>query len=288
MSQKPHNILIVDQLWLWIIQTPNERDTIITSFPNREGAPPAPVDNLQMQILEDPIHRTEELVGKILVACCQTLSPNQGIDSVKFVQIFESTIAHLVSAVTLSVSHICCSRCVPLQEEDVSILFQEFRFLSIYLQRQGEHSAHIQKQRRFLLGELLNISKESRPLMEAKDILDEIKIIQTTLGDQLTVLDSSEMSALGMDAGIWKARDILFRARRSFDILKARAEAVEKSVSLGWLRHIQPTKFDQIEHLLDLKQKQANLWEARTSREGADETAKQGDVCPTLALVKRL
>ncbi|OMP88806.1 Ankyrin-2 [Diplodia seriata] len=33
---------------------------------------------------------------------------------------------------------------------------------------------------------------------------------------------------------------------------------------------------NNIEHLLDLKQKQANLWEARSSREGAEEAAKQG------------
>jgi hypothetical protein len=182
---------------------------------------------------------------------------------------------------------------VSIQEEDASLLFQEFRFLSIYLQRLRKHRPYIQKQRRFLLGELLDISKESKPLMEAKDILDEIKIIRTTLEDQMAVLNSSEMRKFesfwpGMDAGIWKARDMLYRASRSFDILKARAEAVEKSVRLGGLRHIQSTKLDQIEHLLDLKQKQTNLWEARTSREGADETAKQGDVCRTLPPVQHL
>ena len=34
----------------------------------------------------------------------------------------------------------------------------------------------------------------------------------------------------------------------------------------------------QLEHLLDLKQKQANLWEVRSSREGAESTAAQGNV----------
>jgi hypothetical protein len=43
-------------------------------------------------------------------------------------------------------------------------------------------------------------------------------------------------------------------------------------------RHDKSTNSDQLEHLLDLKQKQANLWEARSSREGAEETAKQGNV----------
>jgi hypothetical protein len=35
----------------------------------------------------------------------------------------------------------------------------------------------------------------------------------------------------------------------------------------------------QMIRLLDLKQKQINLWEARISREGAEEAAKQGHVC---------
>jgi hypothetical protein len=37
----------------------------------------------------------------------------------------------------------------------------------------------------------------------------------------------------------------------------------------------------KLNHLLDLKQMQANLWEARSSREGAEETAKQGNVSST-------
>ena len=46
------------------------------------------------------------------------------------------------------------------------------------------------------------------------------------------------------------------------------------------------THLEKIEHLLDLKQKQANLWEARTSREAADENAKQSKVCaPHMAVV---
>jgi hypothetical protein len=37
----------------------------------------------------------------------------------------------------------------------------------------------------------------------------------------------------------------------------------------------------QVTHLLDLKQKQANLWEARSSREQAVETSNQGNVRAT-------
>jgi hypothetical protein len=109
-DEEPHNILMVDQLWLWVIQHHGSPDTVITSFPSREGANPAAVDDLQRQILEDvsrdPFGETYSLVGHILAVCCRTLSPNQDEESVKFLQFFENSIAHVVSV--LISSHICC------------------------------------------------------------------------------------------------------------------------------------------------------------------------------------
>lgn len=49
-----------------------------------------------------------------------------------------------------------------------------------------------------------------------------------------------------------------------------------------------PTDGLQILNLMDLKQKQANLWEARSSREGAEQTAKQGKVGIRLTIEHRL
>jgi hypothetical protein len=41
----------------------------------------------------------------------------------------------------------------------------------------------------------------------------------------------------------------------------------------------------QLNHLLDLKQKHANVQEARSARRQADETAKQGDTLLVFTLV---
>src|SRR5262249_49973048 len=77
-------------------------DTVITSFPTRVGMKPSVVDDLQKQILEDinrdPFRSTGDLVVQILTACCKTLSPDQDVESVKFLQFFESSIAAVVSA----------------------------------------------------------------------------------------------------------------------------------------------------------------------------------------------
>jgi hypothetical protein len=133
-----------------------------------------------------------------------------------------------------------------MKEEKAFQLFQEFRLLSMVLQKLKENQPEYRKRRRILLGELLDISKESKPLTEVKDILDEIKIIQTTLEDQEIVVNSEEVRGL-QDGGAWysieKARDILSRASRSFGILKTRAEEVEKSVSRGVPQPTRKTKF---------------------------------------------
>jgi DNA repair ATPase RecN len=133
-----------------------------------------------------------------------------------------------------------------MQEEKASRLFHEFRLLSIVLQSLDEKHPEFQKRRRILLGELLDISKEWKPLTEIKDILDEIKIIQTTLQDQLSVLNSDEMRNLEYEVlgrASEKAKDILSRADRSFAVLQTRAEEVEKSVSCGVPQPAQKTKF---------------------------------------------
>jgi hypothetical protein len=97
----PHNILMVDQVWLWVLRRPDLPDTLITSFPNRQGSSPAAFDDLQKHIFDDqnrdPIFSTGDLVGQILAVCFGTLSPSQDKDSLKFLQFFENSIANLVS-----------------------------------------------------------------------------------------------------------------------------------------------------------------------------------------------
>jgi hypothetical protein len=89
-----------------------------------------------------------------------------------------------------------------MKEEKAFQLFQEFRLLSMVLQKLKENQPEYRKRRRILLGELLDISKESKPLTEVKDILDEIKIIQTTLEDQEIVVNSEEVRGL-QHRGAW-------------------------------------------------------------------------------------
>jgi hypothetical protein len=98
-----YNILMVDQLWLWCIKGNNgEPNTIISSFPTREGAKPTPEDGLERNVLKSkrrsPIFNTVDLMSRILTMCSMTLERHQDCDkSLQFLLMFESTIGHAVS-----------------------------------------------------------------------------------------------------------------------------------------------------------------------------------------------
>jgi hypothetical protein len=123
---------------------------------------------------------------------------------------------------------------------------------------------------------LLDIREETKLLGEVKDILDEIKMIRSVLADQRKVLDSKGFEELlGEDNDHdnphphWP-RDVLDGICDNIEIMETHAKSAE----------------DGVTHLLDLKQKQANLWEARSSREQAVETSNQGNVSETSLIPK--
>jgi hypothetical protein len=108
-AKKAHNILMVDQLWIWVIkaQTDEDTDTVITSFPRRNGARSFEADDIAANVLNnkdrDSIYTTIDLVCRTISMCCQTLSRHQNNESIQFLQCFESTIGNAVSHSALPV-----------------------------------------------------------------------------------------------------------------------------------------------------------------------------------------
>lgn len=106
---KSHNILMVDQLWIWYIKRRNssEPNTVITSFPSREGVKvekSRDMDDLHAEVLKNQDHHSREvissttdLVARIMNVCCRTLDRHQHVKTVQFVQMFQSTIGDAVS-----------------------------------------------------------------------------------------------------------------------------------------------------------------------------------------------
>jgi hypothetical protein len=78
------------------------------------------------------------------------------------------------------------------QEEELTRLFKDFSRTAKVLHGLNEMHYEYQEQRSKLLKRLLDIRKESNLLERVKDLLDEIKMIQSIIKDQLEVLGVSE------------------------------------------------------------------------------------------------
>ncbi|KAL1847387.1 hypothetical protein VTK73DRAFT_10370 [Phialemonium thermophilum] len=259
------NILMVDQLWLWYIKKTdeNQADVVITSFPNRDSMESKLDDMLLNDKNRDPFFCTGDLVAQIMTECCKTLSLDREDPALRFVEFFEGAIGRV--------------------EEKETKLLKKFGSASKELSALDEPDPRSPGPKR-LRSQPFDIMREVQLLTEVKDILDEIKMIKTVLADQKSILDSDRLDQLSKvlcgekspaDTShsrdrFSKPKELVERAMATFDNMKRRAEAVEHGLI----------------SLLDLKQKQTNVWEARMAREGAEETAKQGMVCRALVVLE--
>jgi hypothetical protein len=105
IAQIKHNILMVDQLWLWLIPDESkEFFNIITCFPTRDGAlPDDTIDNIQDMILDEReslmLDDVTQPILKILSVCLDAFDPHQQRDSLQFLKFFESAVGYAVSGV---------------------------------------------------------------------------------------------------------------------------------------------------------------------------------------------
>lgn len=104
-DQQDHNLLMVDQLWLWFVKGKDgQPDTIITSFPSRKGAifpqSSREADDIESTVLNDDnrlsIEDSTDLVSRILSVCCNSFDRHQHLDPINFLQFFESAIGRAV------------------------------------------------------------------------------------------------------------------------------------------------------------------------------------------------
>jgi len=117
-----HNILMVDQLWLWMVdkEVPYDQDDppgtetsavpmcdyVVSCFPGRTGAGDSTqkrwTDDLRQAVLlprnkqRDPVLQSEDLVLRILATCFDGFDRLQSSESVRFFNIFEDTIGAIV------------------------------------------------------------------------------------------------------------------------------------------------------------------------------------------------
>ena len=100
-----HNILMVDQLWIWHIPNEDDQfDNIITCFPSRNGALPDEIDKLHESVVDEKyplvFEDSTQPVMRLLSLCVDAFDPHQFRESLQFLKCFESAVG---SAVRLTI-----------------------------------------------------------------------------------------------------------------------------------------------------------------------------------------
>ncbi|XXG97478.1 hypothetical protein Hte_003780 [Hypoxylon texense] len=236
-------LLMVSQLWLWKI----DEDTIITALPERwhkdqEGDI---LSHILRSIYDSPPSSLDQMIQNILNGCIGFVDApsNAGLGENLF-DIFEQSIAKVANDETLQYK---------------TFYKHQDKCAEMYLKiRQGERVPQAQlNSLRNAEDKICDITEEIKHLQEIKDIRDELKMIQRVMEDQETVLKKflgPEGDRFNLDV----LPNLEFR-RKKAERLSSEAESVENS----------------LKSLLDLKQKQGNLNEARDTRKLADEAEKR-------------
>ena len=128
----------------------------------------------------------------------------------------------------------------------------------------------------------LDILTDVKLLEKIKDIRDELHTLMVLFRDQEKVirdfekilrLDNSRPKRI-LEQYMADVKKMDEHAKDTYNAVRSHSRTVAPSPDLL-----------QLNHLLDLKQKHANVQEARSSRRQADDTAKQGDTLLVFTLV---
>jgi len=267
-----HNILMVDQLWLWVIAGDPQQNilpSVVTCFPERHGVESGPLDDLRRNIMgsnmgnsnsTQPIRTTADLVSKIVSTCSDVFSWSQKEELVRFLHFFEATVGKV--------------------GDKESRLLEEFTTQSHELHRLSEKYRHYDLEKELLLDKLLDIRPQTKLLREVKDIEDEIKIILHVLNEQVRVLSMEHI------ASYFKQGGSTSKLKDNDQLCKEPLEIIGRAVNNFESLHKQTKEVHNgLNHLMDLQQKQASVWEARSTREGARATRRQGNVMVIFTMV---
>jgi Mg2+ and Co2+ transporter CorA len=291
IQEQHHNILMVDQLWLWIGQhretaapgeiemeelrrrdrgSDRERERspdrsnshyVVTCFPNRTGSGQPShrtLDDLRLRVLDpnsrkrDPIHRPEDLVSRILETCCNTFDRMQDVQMLRFFQMFEDSVGTI--------------------DDKESRLFRDFQRGSTRLLELDHGNKYYDKKKNALLTDLLDIRDEIKLLVEVKDIRDEVNIVLTVLNIQRTLVDQMSQTSSSWEIPLLPSpivKNMIQADINDFSKLDGQARTIQ----------------DKLNTLMDLKQKAANAWEAKEARETAVATGKQGNTVLVFTVV---
>ncbi|KAF2001481.1 hypothetical protein P154DRAFT_575199 [Amniculicola lignicola CBS 123094] len=262
-----YNLIMVDQLWLWTTALENPYEEmkaypekpryVITSFSGRFSAGPRDYDDLRSMVLSARLHASrpigspQDLVSRVLGTFFNIWDQGEEHEKLQFLQIFETSVATIGDA--------------------ESKLLKEFRNSSVELIELIEMSPDSLETKKEILGRMLDIRHDTELLIQIRDIRDEINIILSVLdiqSDMIKMILHASYEHIWFTPDLW-IRGIVQKPMRKFRHLDKRSAAIQ----------------EKLEALMDVKQKAANAWEARSARELANEATKQGNTMLVFTIV---
>ncbi|OAP61529.1 hypothetical protein AYL99_03732 [Fonsecaea erecta] len=278
VDSQDFRMCMVDQLWLWII----DDETIITCFPDRWGQNPKKgaraetetgngedrlVRRISKHVSEDhkpPIRNVYHMAALITSFCTDF------VDQCKV-----KPDGRRGSSTLESFLHVFANSIGVVMDKEVQF-FEDFR-LDIAARHNNtqtnrdSHSSNLE----------LRLDNEIELLEEIKDIRDELNILRSICADQDDVLKKLFQLATVHDSE-GKRDDTndrilnYYRQRSNIDTRIARINKMQRDIG---------TAYDAMNHLLDLKQKDANILEAAEARKQAAATTQQGRTIMVFTIV---
>ncbi|KAK3624692.1 hypothetical protein LTR56_020842 [Elasticomyces elasticus] len=295
-SQEALKVLMVDQLWMWIVN----KDLLITSFPQRWHQPrddplnvlESTIEEINSNVADSPAN-LYDLAVLIGGRCFGTFDrSNITSDGLRFLDMFESSIGVAMDKEThLFGSFRDASQQISLdpqkRQQSLQRLERAQRLEKVSAVKGEEdivwESSHDVRQYSHLkesaIETLLDIGSETELLSEVKDIRDELDMVKMVFAQQQEALsqahDAMEMVLGTADDPHLQAGTEVER-RKITKRLDQNSRAVEHSVKeIDRMDRQAERIYKSMRDLLDLKQKYANAIEARYSRIQAEATARQ-------------
>ncbi|KAH7328776.1 hypothetical protein B0I35DRAFT_418300 [Stachybotrys elegans] len=262
-------VVMVDQLWLWIL----DENTVISSFPRRWGRNKPDPSAVHRGIRDrlgalghDQIHSAFDLAFIVIDECSKVFfDRTKPLDQrPEVVNLFGSAISKIA--------------------ENKSVAYEEFgnavNKISI------ERMEIVEK----TLRRSLNIGFEWSILVEAQQVIEELEIMQGIFSQQLVAINDLEKIIKSMK---WAPKTLKTGDSEDDDddisdsLVPSKRRALDRVASLiadmelrrDELKSMETLQYKtrtQLRELLDMKQQQANIIEAKAAIKRADESVLQG------------
>ncbi|KAK0654156.1 hypothetical protein QBC41DRAFT_60894 [Cercophora samala] len=245
-------VVMVDQLWLWIL----DENTILSAFPRRWGRNKPDPSAVHRAIRDHlgtidhtQISSVYDLAFIIIDECSKVFFDRTKPDlRPEVVDMFSSAISSISEKKT-----------------------EAYERFGRDVKRMNTHDPLQTTEE--VLRKSLNIKFEWSVLMEAQNLIDQLQIMQEIFTQQITVMGDFEKALRAMSSESQGSSDLksaLGRAATLIEDMKLRRD------ELANLEKRQANTRSQLRELLDMKQQQSGIIEAKAAIRRADESVVQG------------